>query len=65
MCYSGDAQIIAQSITGNDESSYCSDVALAVLSVINGCTRPDQTCAGFNAANGNGNLIIGSVNIDY
>lgn len=65
MCYSGNAQVIGQSITGNDESSYCSDVAYAVLSVVNGCTRPDQSCAGFDAAYGNGDLIIGSVNIDY
>lgn len=42
-----------------------SDVALAVLWVINDCTRPDQSVAGFSAANGNGNLIIGAVNTDY
>lgn len=65
MCYSGDAQVIGQSITGDDESSYCRDVATAVLDVINGCTRPDQSCAGFDAAYGNGDLIIGGVNTSW
>jgi hypothetical protein len=41
------------------------DVSLAVLWSINDCTRPDQSCAGFQAANGNGNLIVGAVNIQW
>ncbi|KAL2130327.1 hypothetical protein VTI74DRAFT_6578 [Chaetomium olivicolor] len=42
-----------------------SDVALGVLLVINSCTRPDQSCAGSQAANGNGNLIVTAVNINW
>ena len=62
MCYSGSGHVIGQSITGRSSSSSCADVASAVLWSIDHCTRPDQSCAGFNAAYGNGDLIIGAVN---
>ncbi|KAF2023234.1 hypothetical protein EK21DRAFT_95076 [Setomelanomma holmii] len=64
-CRSGDAHATGQSITGNDESSYCRDVAAGLLWVINSCTRPQQDCAGFNAASGNGNLVVGGTNIRW
>ncbi|KAJ2980575.1 hypothetical protein NQ176_g2556 [Zarea fungicola] len=57
MCEAGDAVVIGSSI-GGGSSSYCSDVALGALWVIDHCTRPDQSCAGYQAANGNGNLIV-------
>lgn len=42
-----------------------SDVALGLLTVIDGCTRPDQSAAGFAAANGNGNIIVGGTRVDF
>lgn len=42
-----------------------SDVALGLLTVIDGCTRPDQSAAGFAAANGNGDIIVGGTRVDY
>ncbi|KAF2855638.1 hypothetical protein T440DRAFT_513742 [Plenodomus tracheiphilus IPT5] len=64
-CYAGDAEVSAQSISGKDESSSCSDVATGVLWIVDHCTRGDQTVAGFNSAAGNGNLIVGGANIRY
>lgn len=42
-------------------SSDCSDVAKGLLWVIENCARSDGKVAGFNAAYGNGDLIIGGV----
>jgi len=63
-CYSGDGNVIGQSI-GGPSSSYCRDVAFAVLYTVDHCTRPDQSVAGFQAAYGNGDLIVGSVSSRY
>ncbi|KAH8892415.1 hypothetical protein GQ53DRAFT_646571 [Thozetella sp. PMI_491] len=46
MCRAGQAHVTGESISGRSESASCTNVATAVLSVINGCTRPDQSCAG-------------------
>ncbi|KAH8811185.1 hypothetical protein F5884DRAFT_876339 [Xylogone sp. PMI_703] len=64
MCRAGNGQILGQGLNGAT-SSWCSDVANAVLWVINDCTRPDQSVAGFQAANGNGNLIVGAYNVNW
>ena len=40
-------------------------MALALLQVVNGCTRPDMSVAGFAAAHGNGNLVVGATNAKY
>ncbi|CAO2654827.1 Nn.00g115600.m01.CDS01 [Neocucurbitaria sp. VM-36] len=64
-CRSGDAHAIGQSLTGRDESSYCSDVAIGLLWVVDHCTRPDQSVAGFAAPNGNGNFFVGGRNIRW
>ncbi|QUC23490.1 uncharacterized protein UV8b_07731 [Ustilaginoidea virens] len=61
-CYAGSAQISGQALDSRGSFSYCSDVAMAVLYTVNNCTREDETAAGFEAANGNGNLIIASTN---
>lgn len=58
MCRAGQAKILAQSNTGNDESSYCSDVACGVLWVINSCTRPQQDCAGEYPTSRQDNVIL-------
>jgi hypothetical protein len=41
------------------------DVALGARHVIDGCTRPDMSVAGFAAPNGNGNLVVGGTNVKY
>jgi hypothetical protein len=64
-CRSGSGHATGQSIRGSSESSYCRDVAAGLLSTINACTRPQQDCAGFQAAAGNGNLIVGGTAISY
>ncbi|KAL2192583.1 hypothetical protein P885DRAFT_82042 [Corynascus similis CBS 632.67] len=64
MCTAGDAHVYGSALTGT-ASSYCSDVALGLLWVIDHCTRPDQSCAGAQAANGNGDLIVGGYNIRW
>ncbi|KAF1846668.1 uncharacterized protein K460DRAFT_417705 [Cucurbitaria berberidis CBS 394.84] len=64
-CRSGDAHASGQSLTGRDESSYCSDVAIGLLWVIDHCTRADQSVAGFAAPNGNGNFFVGGTNIRW
>ncbi|OAK97278.1 hypothetical protein IQ06DRAFT_350973 [Phaeosphaeriaceae sp. SRC1lsM3a] len=48
---------------GIEQSSYCRDVALAVLYTIDHCTRPQQDVAGTAVANGNGDYTIGVGNI--
>ncbi|KAK3901698.1 hypothetical protein C8A05DRAFT_34614 [Staphylotrichum tortipilum] len=58
MCTAGAAQVVAWSYNYQTVSSYCSDVALGLLSVIDRCTRADHTCAGSNAANGNGDFVV-------
>ncbi|KAH8704358.1 hypothetical protein GQ44DRAFT_764154 [Phaeosphaeriaceae sp. PMI808] len=66
MCRSGNAHVIAQTLTGNNEASYCSDVAQGLLWVFDHCTRNDrQDVAGFNSPNGNGNFVVGVTNIRY
>jgi len=66
MCVSGQAQIVGESLVNSQTTaSYCSDVAVGVLWVINSCTRPDQSCAGSQAANGNGDLVAVAVNINW
>ncbi|KAH3939643.1 hypothetical protein HBI56_193160 [Parastagonospora nodorum] len=64
-CTAGNGKATGQGLNSNAQSSACSDVAGGLLQVINGCTRSDQTVAGFQAANGNGNLIVGGVNRNY
>ncbi|KJZ71741.1 hypothetical protein HIM_08883 [Hirsutella minnesotensis 3608] len=61
-CFSGNGKITGFAYGEASQSSYCSDVAHAVLYTIDHCTRPDQSVAGLQAANGNGNLIVSSVN---
>ncbi|KAF2132495.1 hypothetical protein P153DRAFT_308806 [Dothidotthia symphoricarpi CBS 119687] len=65
MCSSGDAVITGQSLAGGGTSSYCRDVAAAVLWTINSCTRSDQTCAGAQFAGGNGDLSVGAYSAGY
>ncbi|KAL2136126.1 hypothetical protein VTI74DRAFT_5349 [Chaetomium olivicolor] len=64
MCTAGQAHIYGSALNGGT-SSYCRDVASGVLWVINSCTRPDQSCAGAQAAAGNGNLIVTAVNVRW
>ncbi|KAL2168769.1 hypothetical protein VTG60DRAFT_6878 [Thermothelomyces hinnuleus] len=52
MCKAGKAHVHGSAMTGR-ASSYCRDVASGVLWVVDSCTRPDQTCAGAQAAAGN------------
>ncbi|KAL2193686.1 hypothetical protein P885DRAFT_63679 [Corynascus similis CBS 632.67] len=64
MCTAGQAKVYGYALTGT-AASYCSDVAIGLLWVIDHCTRPDQSCAGAQAANGNGDLIVGGYNINW
>ncbi|KFY54221.1 hypothetical protein V496_07324 [Pseudogymnoascus sp. VKM F-4515 (FW-2607)] len=64
-CYAGAAEVSGQSINPNGSSSYCKHVADAVLWSVDHCTRGDQSVAGFQAATGNGNLIVGSTSKQY
>ncbi|OAA71188.1 hypothetical protein ISF_01739 [Cordyceps fumosorosea ARSEF 2679] len=57
-CHSGDASITGTSLKSNGASSYCRDVASGLLWVVDHCTRPNQSCAGAQAAGGNGNLVV-------
>jgi hypothetical protein len=41
------------------------DVALGILAVIDGCTRPDHSRAGFAVANGNANIMVGGTSYGY
>ncbi|KAM3511614.1 hypothetical protein MY11210_004768 [Beauveria gryllotalpidicola] len=59
-CYAGDATVLGQARYWQGASSHCRDVAGAVLWTIDHCTRPDQSCAGIQAANGNGDLLVAS-----
>ncbi|KFX86890.1 hypothetical protein V495_05253 [Pseudogymnoascus sp. VKM F-4514 (FW-929)] len=61
-CTAGNAEVTGQSLKSKGTSSYCRDVATAVLWSVDHCTRPDKSVAGFNAAGGNGDLIVGSTN---
>ncbi|OAQ64491.1 hypothetical protein VFPPC_05757 [Pochonia chlamydosporia 170] len=61
-CTAGNGVVSGQALDSRGSSSWCSDVAKASLYTIDHCTRPDQSVAGFQAANGNGNLIVGSTN---
>ncbi|USP75997.1 hypothetical protein yc1106_03271 [Curvularia clavata] len=63
--YGGIGIVIGMGISGEVESGHCSDVALGLLTVIDGCTRPDMSVAGFARANGNGNIVVGGTNIEY
>ncbi|KFY94617.1 hypothetical protein V500_03126 [Pseudogymnoascus sp. VKM F-4518 (FW-2643)] len=64
-CYAGKAEVTGQSLNPKGSSSYCRDVASAVLWSVDHCTRGDQSVAGFNAAGGNGDLIVGSTSKSY
>ncbi|OBT61319.1 hypothetical protein VE03_09526 [Pseudogymnoascus sp. 23342-1-I1] len=64
-CYSGEAEVSGQSYDQKSYSSKCHDVADAVLWSVDHCTRADQLVAGFQAATGNGNLIVGSTSKQY
>ncbi|KAK4032533.1 hypothetical protein C8A01DRAFT_20400 [Parachaetomium inaequale] len=64
MCTVGQANVYGSALNGQT-SSACRDVAAGVLWTINSCTRADQSCAGSQAANGNGNLIVSSVNVTW
>ncbi|UNI21109.1 hypothetical protein JDV02_007127 [Purpureocillium takamizusanense] len=64
-CRAGSGHIIGQALTSRSTSSSCSDVAIAALYTIDHCTRPDQTVAGFQAAYGNGDLVVGCTNIHW
>ncbi|EUC27733.1 hypothetical protein COCCADRAFT_30853 [Bipolaris zeicola 26-R-13] len=65
LCRIGGVGVVGIGIGKEVERSYCSDVALGLLTVIDGCTRPDQSAAGFAAANGNGNIIVGGTRVDF
>ncbi|EMD95487.1 hypothetical protein COCC4DRAFT_123696 [Bipolaris maydis ATCC 48331] len=65
LCRIGGVGVVGIGIGKEVERSYCSDVALGLLTVIDGCTRPNQSAAGFAAANGNGNIIVGGTRVDY
>ncbi|KAF3046335.1 hypothetical protein E8E12_002447 [Didymella heteroderae] len=57
MCTAGDIHVEGYGI---GHSSWCKHVAVAVLWVVDHCTRPAQDTAGYAPAYGNGNLIIGT-----
>ncbi|OAA71187.1 hypothetical protein ISF_01738 [Cordyceps fumosorosea ARSEF 2679] len=57
-CRAGDAVVLGQAANLHGASSYCRDVATGLLYTIDHCTRPDKSCAGAQAAGGNGNLIV-------
>ncbi|KAM3505420.1 hypothetical protein MY10362_002970 [Beauveria mimosiformis] len=59
-CYAGDASVLGQARLLHGASLYCRDFANAVLWTIDHCTRPDQSCAGIQAAYGNGGLLVAS-----
>jgi hypothetical protein len=46
-------------------NGFSKDVALGVRHVIDGCTRPDMSVAGFAAPNGNGNMVVGATSVRY
>ncbi|KFY31695.1 hypothetical protein V493_00875 [Pseudogymnoascus sp. VKM F-4281 (FW-2241)] len=60
-CGAGAAVISGQSLDSSGSSSYCRHVADAVLWSVDHCTRGDKSVAGFQAATGNGDLIVGSI----
>ncbi|KAF2018120.1 hypothetical protein BU24DRAFT_461090 [Aaosphaeria arxii CBS 175.79] len=60
-CHADSSRALGESVTGRSESSACSDVAFGLLWVIDHCTRPDQSCAGFQAPRGNGNINVTGV----
>ncbi|KAF2120053.1 hypothetical protein BDV96DRAFT_485620 [Lophiotrema nucula] len=64
-CSAGAAKVTAQSIRSDGSVSICYDAAIAVNYIVDHCTRPDASCAGFQAANGNGELIIGGISASY
>ncbi|GJN73239.1 hypothetical protein PLIIFM63780_007301 [Purpureocillium lilacinum] len=64
-CHAGSGHVTGQALNPRGASSYCSDVAIAALYTIDHCTRPDQTVAGFQAAFGNGELIVGCTNVRW
>ncbi|OBT80469.1 hypothetical protein VF21_00877 [Pseudogymnoascus sp. 05NY08] len=64
-CYAGAAEVTGQSLNPSGSSSYCHHVADAVLWSVDHCTRGDQSVAGFQAATGNGDLIVGSTSKQY
>ncbi|KAM3566747.1 hypothetical protein ARSEF4850_000281 [Beauveria asiatica] len=60
-CFSGDADVNGLSITGRSLTSTCASVAHAVRWVTDRCTRDGNKAAGFEAAFGNGDIIVSGV----
>ncbi|KAL3429876.1 hypothetical protein BDV09DRAFT_32040 [Aspergillus tetrazonus] len=57
-CQAGDTVITGSSTGKGGESSLCRDVAKGAQSIIDSCTTPEGYVGGFNAAEGNGALIV-------
>ncbi|OAA42954.1 hypothetical protein BBO_04869 [Beauveria brongniartii RCEF 3172] len=64
-CYSGDADVNGLSITGRSLTSSCASVAHAVRWIINNCRRAGDKAAGFEAAFGNGGIIVSGVSHEF
>ncbi|KAL4782150.1 hypothetical protein BJX76DRAFT_359230 [Aspergillus varians] len=57
-CQNGDTAIYGSNTSGKGSvTSSCRDVATGVQAIIDSCTK-DGTVAGYNSANGNGELVI-------
>ncbi|KAL6232457.1 hypothetical protein BDW75DRAFT_19352 [Aspergillus navahoensis] len=60
-CQAGDTVITGSNTGKGGQSSLCRDVAGGAQKIIDSCTTPDGYVGGYNAAEGNGALIV-SVN---
>ncbi|CEJ82904.1 hypothetical protein VHEMI02945 [[Torrubiella] hemipterigena] len=63
-CKAGDAQITGQSV-GPDVSVPCREAGQAALWVIDHCTRPDQSVAGFQNPSTTTGMVVDVANIRY
>ncbi|KAM3513460.1 hypothetical protein MY11210_002848 [Beauveria gryllotalpidicola] len=64
-CRAGNAEINGLSITARSRTSPCSSVAHAVRWVTNHCKRYDNKAAGFEAAFGDGDIIVSGVSREF
>ncbi|KAL4806819.1 hypothetical protein BDV18DRAFT_159988 [Aspergillus unguis] len=57
-CQAGDTIIAGSHVGAGGESSLCRDVAYGAQAIIDSCTTPEGYVGGYNAARGNGDLIV-------
>ncbi|KAL4981934.1 hypothetical protein BDW68DRAFT_68805 [Aspergillus falconensis] len=57
-CQAGDTVITGSNTGKGGESSLCRDVASGAQKIIDSCTTPEGYVGGYNAAEGNGALIV-------